>query len=139
MKLRMLMLVTATALVAGSAATGSFAQSAGVAALPPADLNPTARPDTDIRIDTDTLRSTLAPGALGLRPNSAPTAGADLPFGLRYSGDAKSVIMPLDEKNEWGVGLNFNLNSPPPVELAPNSALGLQPKRSPGVMLQRRF
>jgi hypothetical protein len=139
MKLRILMLVTATALVAGSAATGSFAQSAGVAALPPADLNPTAKPDTDIRIDTDTLRSTLAPGALGLRPNSAPTAGAGLPLGLRYSGDAKSVIMPLDEKNEWGVGLNFNLNSPPPVELAPNSALGLQPKRSPGVMLQRRF
>ena len=65
--------------------------------------------------------------------------GSDLPLGLSYSGDAKSVMMPLDDKNEWGVGLNLNLNAPPAVEIAPNSTLGLQPRRTPGVMLQRRF
>ena len=133
MNLRMLTLLTAATLVASSAATGTFAQSAGVAALPPADLNPTSK------IDIDTLRSRLAPSSLGLKLNSATTQGSDLPYGLTYSGDAKSVMMPLDQKNEWGVGLNLNLNSPPAVELAPSSSLGLQPRRTPGVMLQRRF
>ena len=133
MNLRMLTLLTAATLVASSAATGTFAQSAGVAALPPADLNPTSK------IDIDTLRSRLAPSSLGLKLNSATTQGSDLPYGLTYSGDAKSVMMPLDQKNEWGVGLNLNVNSPPTVELAPSSSLGLQPKRTPGVMLQRRF
>ena len=133
MKLRMLTLLTATTLIAGSAATSTFAQSAGAAVMPPADLNPTPT------IDTDTLRSRLAPGSIGLQPRSATTEGSDLPFGLNYSGDAKSVMMPLDHKNEWGVGLNLNLNTPPTVELAPSSPLGLQPKRTPGVMLQRRF
>jgi hypothetical protein len=133
MNLRMLTLFTAATLAASLAATGSFAQSAGAAALPPADLNPTAK------IYVDTLRSRLAPSSLGLQPRSAATEGSDLPYGLSYSGDTKSVMMPLDQKNEWGVGLNLNVNSPPTVELAPSSSLGLQPKRTPGVMLQRRF
>ena len=133
MKFRMLTLLTATTFIASLAATSSFAQSAGVAALPPADLNPAPK------IDADTLRSRLAPSSIGLQPRSAATQGSDLPFGLSYSGDTKSVMMPLDQKNEWGVGLNLNVNSLPSVELAPSSPLGLQPKRTPGVMLQRRF
>ena len=133
MNLRMLTLFTATTLAASSVATGSFAQSAGVAVLPPADLNPTAK------IYVDTLRSRLVPSSLGLKPNPATRQGSDLPYGLTYSGDAKSVMMPLDQKNEWGVGLNLNVNSLPTVELAPSSSLSLQPRRTPGVMLQRRF
>ena len=132
MKLRMLMLFTAATVVAGSAATGSFAQSAGVAVLPPADLNPA------VKIDTDAFAFDAGARRVGLKPRSA-AIGSDLPLGLSYSGDAKSVMMPLDDKNEWGVGLNLNLNAPPAVEIAPNSTLGLQPRRTPGVMLQRRF
>lgn len=133
MNLRMLMLFAAATLAAGSTATICFAQDAGPAVTPPVDLFPPPK------IDADTLRSRLAPSALGLRPQSRTKDGIDLPFGLNYSGDTRSVMMPLDGKNEWGVGLNLNLNSPPAVELAPSSPLGLQPRRTPGVMLQRRF
>jgi hypothetical protein len=33
----------------------------------------------------------------------------------------------------------MNLNSAEVVELSPNSALGLQPKRAPGLMLNKKF
>jgi len=47
--------------------------------------------------------------------------------------------VPLDQKSEWGVGVGLNLNNPNTVELSPSSSLGLQPKRAPGVMLNKRF
>ena len=48
-------------------------------------------------------------------------------------------MVPLGEKNEWGVGVMLNVNSAPGLEPATAPALGLQPKRTPGIMLQKRF
>ena len=131
---RMLMLLAAATMTAASIATNSLAQSAGTTVSPPADLHP------PIKLDADTLRAKLTPSHLGLKPQSnAANSGSELPFGLSYSREAKSVMMPLDQKNEWGVGVGLNLNSSNTVELSPGSSLGLQPKRTPGVMLQKKF
>ncbi len=113
---------------------GSYAQSEGTTIAPPADLHP------PVTLDADTLRARLSPSQLGLRPNtSSKSLGADLPFGLSYSNESKGVVVPLDQKSEWGVGVGLNLNNPNTVELSPSSSLGLQPKRAPGVMLNKRF
>ncbi|MBI4189938.1 MAG: hypothetical protein HY525_05305 [Betaproteobacteria bacterium] len=132
---RLLMLLAAGTLAVGSIALQAHAQSAGATASPPpADLSPTQK------IDLDVLRSKLAPGTLGLKPNSGAKEGIDLPYGINYSSEAKSIFVPLDQKNEWGVGLNLDVNSSRAVELAPaSSPLGLQPKRTPGLMLQKKF
>ena len=132
---RLLMLLAAAMIAAVSIATVSFAQNAATTVSPPADLHP------PIKLDADTLRATLAPSHLGLKPQSGAASSAmGLPFGLKYSGEAKSLIMPLDQKNQWGVGIGLNLNSSNTVELSPSSSLGLQPnKRTPGVMLQKKF
>ena len=132
---RTLMLLAAATLAAGSIATGSFAQSTGTTMSPPADLHP------PIQLDADTLRAKLTPSHLGLKPQSAGTAdgGIALPFGLNYSREAKGLVVPLDQKSEWGIGVGLNLNSSNTVELSPSSSLGLQPKRAPGIMLQKKF
>lgn len=77
--------------------------------------------------------------SIGLRrPAANLHERIDLPFGLNYNRDAKSLLMPLDDKNEWGVGVNLNLNATPSVD-TPQSGLQLAPKRTPGLMLHRKF
>ncbi len=121
-------------IAAGSFVTTCFAQSAGDTVSPPANLHP------PINLDSDTLRATLAPRQFGLKPpTSNLPAGITLPFGIDYHRDAKGLLMPLDQKNEWGVGIGLNLNSSSIVELSPSGVLGLSPKRAPGVMLNRKF
>ena len=121
-------------IAAGSFVTTCLAQSAGDAVSPPANLHP------PINLDSDTLRARLAPGQFGLKPpTSNLAAGITLPFGIDYHRDAKGLLMPLDQKNEWGVGIGLNLNSSSIVELSPSGVLGLSPKRAPGVMLNRKF
>jgi hypothetical protein len=132
---RTLMLLAAATLAAGSIATVSFAQSAVTTMSPPADLHP------PIQLDADTLRAKLTPSHLGLKPQSGSAAsnGIELPFGINYNREAKGLVVPLDQKNEWGVGVGLNINSSSTVELSPSSSLGLQPKRAPGFMLHKKF
>ena len=131
---RCLMLTAAVIAAVHISVATSYAQNAGTVITPPADLHP------PVNLDADTLRARLTPSQLGLKPQSGNRSlGVDLPFGLSYSHDAKGVVMPLDPKNEWGVGVGLNMNAPNTVELSPNSSLGLQPKRTPGVMLNKRF
>lgn len=132
---RLLMLVTAAALAAPAIAADSVAQQKGIT------ITPTVDSQSARKVDLDAVREPIAPGALGLRPQTTRAReGITLPFGLNYSGEAKSIFMPLDQKNEWGVGLNLDVNSSRAVELAPaSSPLGLQPKRTPGLMLQKKF
>ncbi len=92
-----------------------------------------------LKIDIDAFRARFAPGALGLKPPGAGAKDApELPLGMNYSSDTRSLLMPLDEKQEWGIGLNLEVNKARDVEIAP-SGLGLQPKRTPGVVIHRRF
>jgi hypothetical protein len=131
---RLPMLIAAATIAAGFSVTNSFAQNATFGAAPPANLHP------PINLDADTLRGQLTPGQLGLKPQSrAGARGFDLPFGLTYNRDAKGLVMSLDEKSEWGVGVGLNINSVKPVELSPGNTLGLQPKPSPGLMLHKKF
>ncbi len=131
---RFLMLLAATGLAAGFIALHVQAQSAAPDASPEMGLRPPAS------VDYDALRTRLAPGAFGLKPQSAGSGvGIELPFSLNYNRTTRSVMMPLDEKNEWGVGVMLNLHSAPGLEPATAPALGLQPKRTPGILLQRRF
>ena len=131
---RLPILIFAATLATGFSITNSFAQNATYGAAPPADLHP------PINLDADTLRAQLRPSHLGLKPQSAGAAlGIDLPFGLSYNRDAKGLVMPLDQKSEWGVGVGLNINSSTPVELSPGNTLGLQPKRAPGLMLHKKF
>ena len=131
---RLLALLTATMLIAGLATTNSLAQGAG------ASLSTFGELRAPIDNGADTLSSRMTPGTLGLRPHAGGTnQGIDLPFGMNYSRETKSLLVPLDQKSEWGLGLNLNLNSAPVLEQSPSAGLGLQPKRTPGVMLQRRF
>jgi hypothetical protein len=131
---RWTMLIAAASIAAGSYVTTCTAQNTRETVSPPADLLP------PVKLDADTLRSRFAASHLGLKPQSAANAnGLALPFGLGYSHEAKGVLMPLDEKSEWGVGVGLNLNAPAVVELSPNSVLGLQPKRAPGLMLNKKF
>ena len=131
---RLLMLLAAGSLAAGSIALHAQAQSANTDASPQAELHPPAS------VDLDTLHERLAPSAFGLRPQSASgKEGLALPFSLNYSRATKSIMMPLDEKNTWDLGVMFNVNSAPGLEPATAPALGLQPKRAPGIMLQKKF
>ena len=96
----------------------------------PATLQPPSR----TAIDAFTSQESV-----GLRrPANNLRERIDLPFGLNYNRDAKSLLMPLDDKNEWGVGVNLNLGATPTVE-TPQSGLQLAPKRTPGLMLHRKF
>ena len=96
----------------------------------PATLQPPSR----TAIDAFTSQESV-----GLRrPANNLRERIDLPFGLNYNRDAKSLLIPLDDKNEWGVGVNLNLGATPTVE-TPQSGLQLAPKRTPGLMLHRKF
>jgi hypothetical protein len=128
---RSLTLIAALASAAGTFTSPAFAQNI----VPPADLHP------PINLDADTLRSRFAPSNLGLKPNTSGTAAATiLPFGIDYNREAKSLMMPLDGRNEWGVGVGLNINASKIIELSPGGVLGLQqPNRAPGVTLHKKF
>ncbi len=131
---RLLMLLAAGSLAAGSIALHAQAQSANPEASPRAELRP------PVSVDFDTFRARLAPSPFGLKPKSGGSKeGLALPFSLNYSRETRSVMMPLDEKNTWDVGVMLNVNSAPGLEPATAPALGLQPKRTPGILLQKRF
>ena len=131
---RMPMLIAATTIATGLFAANSFAQNATFSAAPPAELHP------PINLDAVTLRAQLTPGQLGLKPHpGARVSGIELPFGLNYNRDTKGLVMPLDQKSEWGVGVGLQINSYSTVELSPSNTLGLQPKRAPGFMLHKKF
>jgi hypothetical protein len=131
---RLLMLLAAGSLAAGSIALHAQAQSANTDASPQAELRPPAI------VDFDMLRVPLAPSAFGLKPQSASSKeGLALPFSLNYSSATKSIMMPLDDKNSWGIGLMLNINPAHGLEPTTAPALGLQPKRAPGIMLQKNF
>jgi len=129
---RSLTLIAAAMAAVAICALPAVAQNAGQNVAPPADLHP------PINLDADTLRARFAPGNLGLKPNSG--GGIALPYGIDYNREAKSLVMPLDDKNEWGVGVGLNMNSSKIIELSPGSVLGLQqPNRAPGLMLHKKF
>ena len=131
---RLLMLLATGSLAAGSIALPAQAQSANTDASPQAELRPPAI------VDFDTLRAPLAPSAFGLKPQTASSKeGLALPFSLNYSSATKSIMMPLDDKNSWGIGLMLNMNPALGLEPTTAPALGLQPKRAPGIMLQKKF
>ncbi len=111
----------------------AFAQNTRDTVSPPADLHP------PVNLNADTLRAhRFRPANLALS-RKPPSGGIALPFGIDYRRDAKALVMPLNEKSEWGVGVGLNLNSTEVVELSPNGMLGLQPKRAPGLMLHKKF
>ena len=131
---RLLMLLAAGSLAAGSIALHAQAQSASTDASPQAQLRPPAS------VDFDAFRQGQPPSPFGLKPQSASNKDSlALPFNLNYSRETRSVMMPLDEKNTWDVGVMLNVNSAPGLEPATAPALGLQPKRTPGIMLQKKF
>jgi len=131
---RLLMLLAAGSLAAGSIAFHAQAQNVTTDASPQAGLRPPAS------VDHDTLHTPPTPSAFGLKPQSASSKErAALPLSLNYSSMNKSVVMPLDEKDSWGVGLMLNVYSTPGLESTTTPSLGLQPKRTPGVLLQKRF
>lgn len=131
---RLLMLLAAGSLAAGSISLHAQAQSANTDASSRAKLRPPAS------ADFDAFRERLAPSAFGLKPQSERgSAGLALPFSLNYNREIRSIIMPLDEKNTLDVGVMLNMNSAPGLEPATAPALGLQPKRTPGIMLQKKF
>ena len=129
---RLLMLLAAGSLAAVSISLPAQAQSANTDASSRAKLRPPA--------DSDAFRESLAPSPVGLKPQSGGSReGIALPFSLNYNREIRSIMMPLDEKNTWDVGVMFNVNTAPGLEPATSPALGLQPKRTPGIMLQKKF
>jgi hypothetical protein len=137
-KLRPMLMVTATIVAGPGMAAASDIGS--VAQLTPAPATQYA-PQADSYIDLDALRSNSGSGALGLRPNpERAKEGISLPFGLNYSSEAKALLLSIDEKSEWGLSFNLDVNKPRAVELVPSaSSLGLRPKRTPGFTLQKKF
>jgi len=100
----------------------------------PTTLQPPSRTNDDVFSAQDS-------GAVGVglrRPAHSLRERIELPFGLNYSRESKSLLLPLDDKNEWGVGINLNVMGAPAVDLNP-PGLQLAPKRTPGLMLQRKF
>ena len=133
-RLRKKVLLTAATLAVGPLFTNALAQNAGAPVPKYGELR------APIETGVDTPPSPLVPGTLGLKPNSGSVrSGIGLPFGMNYSRETKTLMMPLDQKSEWGVGLNLNLNSSPGLEQPATPGLGLQPKRTPGIMLQKKF
>lgn len=115
--------------------TPAFAQSTGEGLVPPADLHP------PINLDSDTLRARFGSSNLGLKPSNVPGAASALPYGIDYNRETRSLVVPLDRKNDWGVGVGLNMNtSSRIIELSPSGVLGLQqPSRAPGLMLHGKF
>lgn len=71
-------------------------------------------------------------------PVSALRDRINLPYGLSYHRDSKSLLLQPDDRSDWGVGINLNLNATPMPELAP-SGISLIPKRTPGLTFQKKF
>jgi hypothetical protein len=115
--------------------TPAFAQSTGEGLVPPADLHP------PINLDSDTLRARFGSSNLGLKPSNVSGAASALPYGIDYNRETRSLVVPLDRKNDWGVGVGLNMNtSSRIIELSPSGVLGLQqPNRAPGLMLHGKF
>ena len=130
---RLLILVATAAAAAGSVAADF--------ALPDTSAATTAQllPPTTNNLETSS--PTFSTGSIGLKsPSARITESTGLPYGLNYSGETKSLLLPIDPKSNWGVGLNLDVNASRAVELAPPTPLlGLQPKRTPGVTLQMKF
>lgn len=106
-----------------------------------ADPSPAAseNPPVQLKIDPAAFRGRAGTSSLGLKPpSSLARNNLELPFGMNYSRDTRSLLMPLDEKDSWGIGLNLNLNRQREAEAGANG-LGLQPKRAPGVVIHRKF
>jgi hypothetical protein len=99
----------------------------------PTALQPQARSAEEVFTTQDSARLSLRPPVASLRERLAPA------YGLSYHRESKSLLMPLDEKNEWSLGLNLNLNAVPNVETSPSSGLNLQPRRTPGLTFQKKF
>ena len=130
---RLMTLIAASIAVAGYCVPVAFAQDSATKFAPPADMHPPAN------LDADTLRAQLTRSQLGLKPQGgATTSGIALPFGLNYNRDAKGLVMPLDERSEWGVGVGLNINSEAGIDPVSNP-LGLPAKRTPGLMLHKKF
>ena len=131
---RLMTLIAASMAVAGFCVPVAIAQNAAANLAPPAGLQPPAN------LDADSLRAQFTRSQLGLKPQTdSAISGMDLPFGLSYNRDAKGLTMPLDEKNEWGIGVGLNINSSSAVDSAISNPLGLAPKRTPGLMLHKKF
>jgi hypothetical protein len=120
----------ATALLIGWSTPGSGQDYLGAPSADARNALPTA---------ADSIRAWVTTSALGLKPQSARAKASGLPFGMNYSGHTTTLLVPIDSKNEWGIGVQFNLSAPRSIELAPPSALGLQPKRALGLTLQKSF
>lgn len=131
---RLFMLLAATAVATSSIAADSVSPILGATTIP-AELHPAAK------ANSQSLGAKFSTSPLGLKPPSPRVIdGIDLPFGIKYSVDTKSLLVPIDPKSDWGIGLNLDVNAPRGVELAPpTTPLGLQPKRMPGLMLQKKF
>ena len=98
----------------------------------PANLQPRARFAEDLYLLQDVARQSLRAPVTALRDRIL------LPYGLSYHRDSKSLLMQPDEKSDWGIGINLNLNASSLPELAP-SGINLVPKRTPGLTFQKKF
>ncbi len=127
---------TAGIIAAAFAVLPSLSAAADEIADRPATLQPPARSSAEA-FSQDSAPVGLRRPASELREHAGLRNRIELPFGLNYNRDSRSLLMQLDEKNEWGVGLNLNVAAPPTELSAPG--LQLAPKRTPGLMLHRNF
>jgi len=132
---RALPLIAGAVFTAAISISPVYAQSTGEGLVPPADLHP------PINLDSDTLRARFGSSNLGLKPSNVSGAASALPYGIDYNRETRSLVVPLDRKNDWGVGVGLNMNtSSRIIELSPGGVLGLQqPNRAPGLMLHGKF
>jgi hypothetical protein len=120
------------AAVAASFFTMPVAAHADEDADRPATLHPRARFAEDLYLLQDAARQSLRAPITALRDRIL------LPYGLSYHRDSKSLLMQPDEKSDWGIGINLNLNASSLPELAP-SGINLVTKRTPGLTFQKKF
>ncbi|HUO43589.1 MAG TPA: hypothetical protein VMT94_01605 [Burkholderiales bacterium] len=65
------------------------------------------------------------------------SSGIVLPLDINYSRETRNVVMPLDAQKLWGVGVNLDIGNA--RDFNTNSGLGVELKKTPGVVLQRNF
>jgi hypothetical protein len=65
------------------------------------------------------------------------TDGIVLPFDIDYSRETKNLLLPLDEHKHWGIGVNLDIGNA--KEFNSDSGLGVELKKTPGLVLQRNF
>jgi hypothetical protein len=131
---RLLMLLAAMTVFTGAIAEDSDILDSSTTNKP-TDMYPATKSDSP------SLGARFSSSALGLKAPSVRVANdIELPFGMNFSRDTRSLLLQLNPKSDWGIGLNLDVNASRAVELAPSTPLlGLQPKRTPGLMLQKRF